>query len=64
MTAAQLIKKLNKLPQDAVVVVTNNNIYIDGNYEVVKVDYDELMDAINLKADYRRLCYCSNRNDM
>lgn len=38
MKVKQLIKKLEKLPEDAVVVLTNTEIYVDGMYEVTDVD--------------------------
>lgn len=38
MTVKELIKKLKKMPQDAIVTVENNYTYVNGEYEV---DYIE-----------------------
>lgn len=41
MTVKQLIKKLNKMPQEAIVTMSNDSLYIDGEYEVNSVEtYD------------------------
>ena len=34
MTVAQLIRKLQKMPQDAIVTMSNNDCYINGEYTV------------------------------
>ena len=43
MTVKQLIKKLSKMPQDAKIVLYNDNTYINGMYYVTNVSYDETM---------------------
>lgn len=41
MTVSQLIKKLNKMPQDAIVTIANDDLWINGEYEVTSVEtYD------------------------
>lgn len=38
MTVKQLIKKLNKMPQDAMVTISNNDVYLSGEYKVTSVE--------------------------
>lgn len=51
MTVQQLIKKLNKLPQDSVVTFENTDIFNDGIYEVTEVE-DMKDGTILLESDY------------
>ena len=51
MTVAQLIKKLQKMPQDAIVTIPNNDSWLNGDYEVTKVhNYD---DEVLINTDYK-----------
>ena len=55
MTVAQLIKKLQKMPQDAIVTMSNNDCYINGEYIVTSVeDYD--IGTVEICTDYERNC--------
>ena len=53
MTVKQLMKKLARLPQDAVVTIPNNYLFIEGCYEVTKV---ELWgdDEVCIATDYKK----------
>ena len=53
MTVAQLIKKLQKMPQDAIVTMSNNDLYINGEYTVTSVEtYD--CNTVEICTDYER----------
>lgn len=39
MTVAKLIRMLKKMPQDAIVTMSNNDNYINGEYTVDYVEY-------------------------
>ena len=53
MTVKQLMKKLAKLPQDAVVTIPNDSSFLDGCYEATKVEacWD---DEVYISTDYKR----------
>ena len=55
MTVAQLIRKLNKLPQDALVVVENDRDYYDGTYKATDVEYWESDNMVSIGTDYKKL---------
>lgn len=41
MTVEQLIKKLKRMPQDAIITVINDALYVDGEYKATSVEtYD------------------------
>lgn len=52
MTVKQLIKKLAKLPQDAVVIIPNRYLYLEGCYEVTKVEACG-DDEVYISTDYK-----------
>ena len=53
MTVAQLIKKLQKMPQDAIVTVYNDNAYFDGEYKATDVEtYDDT--TVEISTDYKK----------
>ena len=53
MTVAQLIKKLQRMPQDAIVTMSNNDNWVNGEYEVKSVEtYD--CSTVEICTDYRR----------
>ena len=53
MTVAQLIRKLKKMPQDAVVTMSNNDCYINGEYTVTSVEtYD--CGTVEICTDYTK----------
>lgn len=54
MTVSQLIKKLQKMPQDAIVTVYNDSLYIDGEYEATGVEtYD--CTTVTIITDYKKI---------
>ena len=41
MTVKQLIKKLEHMPQEAIVTINNDDLFMNGEYEVTSVEtYD------------------------
>lgn len=53
MTVKQLMKKLAKMPQDAVVTIPNRCLYVDGYYKVTKVElWDN--DEVSIDTDYNK----------
>ena len=53
MTVKQLMKRLARLPQDAVVTIPNNYFFLEGCYEVTKVEvYGD--DEVCIATDYKR----------
>lgn len=56
MKVAALIKKLQKMPQDADIVVENDKMFIDGMYKADEIEqYDENFVIIGTSYAYR-LC--------
>lgn len=52
MTVAQLIRKLQKMPQDAMVTMSNDLFYANGEYKVTSVEtYDCL--TVEICTDYK-----------
>lgn len=52
MTVKQLIKKLNKMPQDATVTISNDDTYFSGEYKVTSVEtYDPSI--VEICTDYK-----------
>lgn len=52
MTVKKLIKKLKKMPQDAIVTITNDSYFINGEYEVTSVEtYD--CSTVDICTDYK-----------
>lgn len=53
MTVAQLIKKLQRMPQDAVVTISNNNNLVNGEYAVTSIEtYD--CKTVEICSDYKK----------
>ena len=52
MTVKQLMKKLAKLPQDAVVTIPNRYLYLEGTYEATKVEAWE--NEVHITTDYKK----------
>jgi hypothetical protein len=53
MTVAQLIKKLQKMPQDAVVTISNDDTYFNGEYKVTSIEtYDG--STVEICTDYKK----------
>ena len=54
MTVLQLKRKLNKLPDDANVVIMNDSRYIDGTYLVTNVITWEKENLVEIETDYKK----------
>lgn len=53
MTVKQLIKKLSKCPEDAKVLIPNDEMYEDGMYHVTNIEeYDD--GTIVIDTDYKK----------
>lgn len=53
MTVAQLKRKLNKMPDDAVVIVENNHMYLHGLYRATSVLCDDEDNKVYIETDYK-----------
>ena len=54
MTVAQLISKLQKMPQDAIVTVCNDKLYVDGEFESTGIEtYD--CKTVSIITDYKKI---------
>lgn len=52
MTVAKLIKKLKKMPQDAIVTMSNDSFYLNGEYKVTSIEtYD--CSTVEICTDYK-----------
>lgn len=54
MTVKQLIRKLNKLPNDAIITVDNYEIFISGEYEATSIEFDEDSNTVLIETDYEK----------
>ena len=56
MTVKQLMKKLAKLPQDAVVTIPNRYLYLEGTYEASSVETWDFGDGVevHISTDYKK----------
>lgn len=54
MIVAQLIRKLQRMPQDAVVTMSNNDCYINGEYTVDYVELNDYCNEVEICTDYER----------
>lgn len=55
MTVKNLIKKLQKMPQGAIVTISNDRNYLDGEYEVTSIeqyDYQDTCSIVEICTDY------------
>ena len=54
MTVAQLISKLQKMPQDSIVTVFNEKLYVDGELEATWIEtYD--CKTVSIITDYKKI---------
>ena len=54
MTVAQLISKLQKMPQDSIVTVFNDKLYVEGEYEATGIEtYD--CKTVSIITDYKKI---------
>lgn len=54
MTVEKLIKKLKNIPKDAVVTIQNDKRWVDGEYVVSGIDYDEITNTVEIYTDYTK----------
>lgn len=57
MTVKQLMKKLAKLPQDAIVIIPNTNHYVNGYYKATDVelwDFEDRTTEVHIDTDYKK----------
>ena len=54
MKVSALIKKLQKMPQDAEVTVDNSEMYFDGTYKATSVEFYDEENIITIETDYAR----------
>lgn len=53
MTVSQLIKKLQRMPQDAIVTMSNNDFFVNGEYKVTSIEtYD--CKTVEICTDYKK----------
>lgn len=55
MTAGDLIKKIGKLPENAEVIVRNDHLYVNGEYQVSKIHYSKKENTILIEPNYSKL---------
>ena len=57
MTVKQLMNKLKRMPEDAKVVIYNDEMNGDGMYYATDAEYDETMGEpqVEIKTDYERI---------
>ena len=53
MTVSQLIKKLQRMPQDAIVTIRNNDNWVNGEYKVTSVETYDCM-TVEICTDYKQ----------
>lgn len=54
MTVAQLIRKLQKMPQDALVTMSNDDMHINGEYTVDYVEEAYDCETVEICTDYTK----------
>lgn len=54
MTVEKLIKKFKNVPKDAVVTIRNDEMWVDGEYVVSGIDYDESTNTVEIYTDYTK----------
>jgi len=52
MKVSTLIKKLQKMPQDAEIAVENTAMYINGTYKAIGVSFWEEENIVTIESDY------------
>lgn len=57
MTVEQLIKKLSKLPKDAIITVANDEMFEQGEYIATGVVYWKEDNAVSIETDYSELLH-------
>ena len=55
MTVKELITELETLNPNAIIIVANDDLYLNGAYEATIVDYVDDYDKVEIRTDYKRL---------
>ena len=57
MTVKQLMNKLKRMPEDAKVVMYNQDLFVNGMYYATDAEYDETMGEpqVEIMTDYERI---------
>lgn len=53
MIVKQLMNKLKKLPEDATVVVCNEELFEDGYYKATDIDFDSSCNEVEILTDHK-----------
>lgn len=54
MTVKKLIKKLKDIPETATVTIQNDERWVDGEYIISGIDYDESTNTVEIYTDYTK----------
>ena len=56
MTVKQLMNKLKKMPEDAIITIPNNDVYFNGEYKATAVElYDDNGKRyVEIDTDYKK----------
>lgn len=55
MTVKELITELETLNPNAIIIVANDDLYLNGAYEATIVDYVDDYDKVEIRTDYKQL---------
>lgn len=55
MTVKELITELETLNPNAIIIVANDDLYLNGAYEATIVDYVDDYDKVEIITDHKRL---------
>lgn len=55
MTVEELIKELEKCDPDAIVVISNEDTFINGEYEVTNLDIQGYNDTVLINSNHENL---------
>lgn len=54
MTVGDLKRILSNYPDNAIVTVESNDLYLNGEYEATSVGYTNFTESVCIKTDYER----------
>ena len=63
MTVKELITELETLNPNAIIIVANDDLYLNGAYEATIVDYVDDYDKVEIRTDYKRLVIEEEQNE-
>ena len=55
MTIKQLLNKLKKLPEDAIITIPNDDLYINGDYIATGIEYYKDDNTVLIETDHKKL---------